>query len=131
MSYDTKIIVIDVQGKKEHFVGDVVRDVTVGSEIARFNLSNIDKSNFAHLWKKTQKESQEYFGFWGDNGNSIITEDLYGDPLFGMPIKDCINALSRDCSEDTYRRFPIALNLLNSIADRFDTLNLSVVWFAC
>jgi hypothetical protein len=56
---------------------------------------------------------------YGSDGNTKITEDCYSKPLKSIPIADVIKAIKYDNKHELYRRFIIALELLQSIDENW------------
>ena len=46
-------------------------------------------------------------------GDNKVTEDMYGDPLIEIPVKDMLSILATLSRKEDYRRFAPAINLLN------------------
>ena len=85
--------------------------------------SNIAKIDYRHKGKNP-------LVYWfADDGNTRITEDLYGNMSKLIPIKEVIKALEKDTKISSYRRFTWALNLLKSMDKKDEIENLEVVFF--
>jgi len=77
----------------------------------------------AHL-PKGSEPAVYWYAPTGD-GNTMITEDSYGDMPKPLPIKTVVEALEKDMENEDYRRFKWALALLKSMED--DPEGLSVL----
>lgn len=128
MGYEAKLIIVNKYspGMSLH----AKEGVHVGEEIARLSLSKPGHdSNICKLAMNKQSKARKHWGFWGDDGNTVIKSDSYDTPLVGIPVEDFIRELKKDCANDDYRRFHIALDLLQSIKARFDRGSIVVLWF--
>lgn len=65
-------------------------------------------------------------GFSGEEIEVKITNDPYGSYPIPCPISKVIDALRKDFADEPYRRFGIALSVLESYASYFPD---AVVWF--
>lgn len=128
MGYEAKLII--VQKWSNPLSLHVREGVHMGMEIARLDLPKPGSdSNICKMAMDRQKRCREQWGFWGDDGNTVIKRDCYNTPLVGIPIEDFLRELERDCAKDEYRRFHIALDMLQSIKKRFERQSIVVLWY--
>jgi hypothetical protein len=101
MGYESRLYVInkstlaeDINGKKMYWA----------EVVATFNLcvagTVIEMCEYP--------ETDAYFC----DGNILVTEDKYGEPLKEVPVKDAIEIISKAAKQEHYRRFEPCLNLL-------------------
>ncbi len=72
------------------------------------------------------KSDKEEFYYFGSDGNTKITEDIYGSKPNEISVAKCIEALRLDVKDSDYRRFKWALALLESMKDENE---ISVIWY--
>jgi len=77
--------------------------------------------------RQTTKEPVVFF--YGDDGNTQITHDRYGDALGVISIPDMIAAMKADNEVDEYRRFTIAIAFLEAVSKCFDLSETFIVTF--
>lgn len=86
-----------------------------GVEIARIDLCKI---GHGPLWDVIQ-QADTFGAFFADNGNDLISKDCYGDRLRRVPGKLVAEALEAELAADYYRRFSMALAMLNDALKGF------------
>ncbi len=69
----------------------------------------------SHLNGVLRKNNGNNYYYYADDGNTKITDDLYGDRSDIHSLDEIIGALKKDVEQDDYRRFKWALSLLESI----------------
>ena len=106
MGYESKLVIVR---KSRLFADPDCNNKVWAEKIAEVNLCKC--YNFYTRIKDYPKTNSYYY-----NGNDAILEDMYGDELIEIPIKDCIEILE-ECNKEYYRRFGIALGLLKAFND--------------
>jgi hypothetical protein len=82
-----------------------------GVEIGRLDLCKI---KHGPLWDAIQ-QSDTFGAFFADNGNDIVTKDCYEDKIRRVPGTVVKQALEEELEKEYYRRFSMALAMLNDI----------------
>jgi len=123
MGYEHKLIVVDVcenmpetVNGKRYFWGEKVATIEMGSVPA-----------FFPLFDKTPTDCFYY----ADDGETIITEDMYGKPLGMASVEDVIKTVEKEIEEGgdpNYRRWKPLLGLLKGF-DLSQWRNLVVLRF--
>ena len=85
MGYESRIYIVD---KGSHV--DPEYDKRYAQILMVFNLGKITVD--LEDWYREQKPTDCYI--YQDDGNTVILEDEYGDPLREMDLIDCYNAIS-------------------------------------
>lgn len=67
--------------------------------------------------------------FYGIDGNTEVTEDDYGKRLTALEVQEVLRDLQNANAKEPYRRFQMAIELLESITDKFPTDRLGVVLY--
>lgn len=62
-------------------------------------------------------------------GDSELKKDYYDDDLIGIPATKVLEALKENNEKDTYRRYRIAITLLESVLNEFDKEDIYCVFF--
>ena len=73
-------------------------------------------------------------GFYASDGDTLITEDAYGDPVSPVDVDALIRALEADLDTTDYggkgyRRFELALSILKVMKDRWPNETLTVLTY--
>lgn len=76
---------------------------------------------------KTPDEASWYWYPPTSDGNTIVSEDPYGDIPQPVPIADVISALEEDVANDDYRRLHWALGMLKAMQAEARGEELSVL----
>jgi hypothetical protein len=120
MGYESKLVVVD---KSDLFTPD--DDGKVWAEkIADVRLSVIDGDVLRRI-KKYPVASCYYYEHGSEDK---VVEDFYGEELTEVPLKDMISILKDAEEMSSYRRYKIAIGLLESFSDYdWDTTNNIVV----
>lgn len=101
MGYESKLYVID---KSDIFDANKMR---FGVVVASFDLCKVHSvATDVRHYPKTDAY------FYSNDGNTIITEDLYGKPLTEVPVPDMIQILERAANDGHYRRFKPCIQML-------------------
>jgi hypothetical protein len=109
MGYEVKLIV----GEVLSYDPDAVKTLL---EICRVDLCKPGYgSHTGQYLHVSRKAATEHFQFFADNGNDLISEDAYGEPLPAVDIDGLITAMEADQVEDAYRRFSLALAMLREL----------------
>lgn len=111
MGYETQLIVGKDTGNSYsdggiYFMVHAHVDMCKMGDSALFNLPWVNKT--------PEKEKWYFYSPMGD-GDTIVTEDRYGDMPRPVPIADVINTLREDVTKSDYRRFKWALALLEAM----------------
>lgn len=101
-------------------------------EVARLDLSKIGSGPLGTLideaikdQKVRQGEGAAKVGFYAEDGDTLVTEDRYGDPVTPVLLQGILEALVQEieasilADETPYRRFVIAQALIEKILDTF------------
>lgn len=96
----------------------------VSTTIATYDLSKpggaVSRLIYDSIQRCKNGETQR-FAFFGSDGNTLVYEDRYGDPLSQVPLQELIRALHAELASDDYtygyRRYVGALALLETFAD--------------
>lgn len=107
MGYETKLYVVD---KSDHIEQNGLR---WGDTIAVFDLC---KSYPVSDKMRHYPPADCYV--YADDGNTMITEDCYGEPLREIPLKDTIQIIQEATEQDGYyRRYAPLLGLLKGFKE--------------
>lgn len=80
----------------------------------------------AHKTAKEQAKTLFHY-YYADDGNTKITEDMYGDGFWPVPVKEVLAAMKQSADAKTYRRLIWAIALLESMAE--DREGLEVLFY--
>jgi len=82
-----------------------------------------------HQSHKTAKDAikTNVYYFYGEDGNTQVKEDRYGDGMWPVPVKDVLEAMKSVEDAQTYRRLVWAIALLEAMAK--DPANLQVLFY--
>lgn len=100
MAYESRFYVVE-KGLVSESIRDTAGDDKVWAEkIAMFDLCSVPEvSNEVH-----SKYHPTDCYIYEDNGNDMIVDDKYGDPLIEVPIKDMIDIIGRVIPKTGYYR---------------------------
>jgi len=82
----------------------------------------------SRLYNLNTKYKDTPCGIFASDGNTVITEDCYGDKLVAIPLKEFLKVLKQDWTDDKkrngtpYRRLDWAKILLNRISKEHEEL---------
>jgi hypothetical protein len=132
MGYETKMYVAEVH---DDFMDWEEGRLAYAQVIGMVDLCKTGYySNTGELIRRQTTKEPVVF-FYGTDGNTRVTEDHYGDALGVISIPDMIAAMKADIEADKaagelpYRRFVIALAMLEQIAETFDLSKTFVITF--
>lgn len=108
MGYESKLYV--VQKHSHYLVSDCYLE-----KIAVFYMSNCPC--LASLFGKAQIV-EDNSRLYDTDGNTVITEDRYGDKLTILPIKDVIICIEKAMNTDDYRRLAPLLTTLKTLYEQ-------------
>jgi bisphosphoglycerate-independent phosphoglycerate mutase (AlkP superfamily) len=103
MGYDSRIFVVEKSNGaafEKH-----------GKKYAEI-IAKVEMCKFPDLRELFTKETDCYI--YGDDGNTELLEDCYGDPLTEATIEEVIICLEKSEEKEHYRRATILLELLKS-----------------
>lgn len=118
MGYESKLIVID---KTDIFDNEL--KMRFGERIATFDLCNVPS-----VARDVRDYPDTNAYFYADDGNTQVTEDLYGEPLKEIPIPDMIQILEKAAVGDNYRRYAPCIQMLKGF-DLSQWKNIVVLHF--
>lgn len=118
MGYESKLIVID---KTDIF--DDCLNMKFGIRIATFDLCKVPS---VAQDVRDYPDTNAYF--YADDGDTQVTEDLYGEPLKEVPIPDMIQILEKAAVSDNYRRYAPCIQMLKGF-DLSQWRNIVVLHF--
>jgi hypothetical protein len=110
-------------GRKEHWFHEMV---TIDMCKLGYDGELSDLGSRSHALAKANLAKDFHF-FYADDGNTQITEDRYGDPMWPMPIAEVLAAAKAHPDAKTYRRLRWAIALLESMAE--DGEGLSILFY--
>lgn len=120
MGYETKLII----GKNTNAPLEDI-DASYVSVIATIDLC---KSVFYDTWIDKDDVTKKVF-FYGSDGNTVIKQDSYGNPLYAIdPIK-VLNMMIDANREEEYRRYQAAIPMLESLIKTFEGENLICILY--
>lgn len=123
MGYESKFIV----GDKSSQVYDGKTWVQV---YATFDVSKMGyDSKSMKVVSDTPLPADERFFFYADDGNTMITEDRYDEPLKSIDYNELLLALRQDEKADPYRRFGPFIAFLETIISEHKFSNLIVLHY--
>lgn len=105
MGYESKLLIV----QKSRY-SSICDNMFYGNCIAAFKLSKV--GDRVHSAIMAYPDSSVYT--YADDGNTVITEDLYGNKLKEIPLKDMINILKEELRLYSYRRFETCLKMLEA-----------------
>lgn len=115
MGYETKIYISRVE------------DDGYCSQIAMVDLSKCGQGKFATLVKESTPATPEYFLLFGDDDK--VDKDMYDSPLSCMSATDALFALRQDNERDPYRRFNIAIAMIEQAIDGFSEESIKIIGY--
>lgn len=95
-----------------------------GEKIAMFNLCKV-----YDVVDAIKDYSATNAFIFADNGNDLIVEDLYGEPLTEIPLKDMIQILEKASKGDRYRRWNPCIQMLKGF-NPYEWDNLVVLHYS-
>lgn len=113
MGYETKLVLGYPYRSIDEELGAILL-----CKVAEVNLSKVSTSSatgrlLAHL----RAVATQRYAYYADDGNTVITEDRYGDRLSAVPLLELLKAIDRDQEvQGAYRRFTLARGLLDAAA---------------
>lgn len=125
MGYESRLYVIDKSTTSTVvYNGELIYDIEDeryvkgnpmfwGEKIVTFNLCKV----YSVVDAIKNYPATDAFIF-ADNGNDLIVEDLYGDPLTEIPLKDMIQILKEVSKGDRYRRWNPCIQMLKGFNPR-------------
>lgn len=120
MGYESRLYVVN----KTYCQGIRENEIYYAEVIAQFNLSKVPM-----IVERIRKYDPTDVYIYKDNGNDVITEDDYGDPLIEIPIEDMIEIIEKVItSDDHYRRYAPCLQLLKGFF-KWEWSNLVVLHY--
>lgn len=108
MGYESKLYVVKKSRMREMVSDDFPVPMYWGEVIAVFNLCKMGD----HVSAKFRNYPNTDAYIYADDGNTRITEDLYGDPLTEIPVPDAIRILEEAAAQVHYRRYAPCIQLL-------------------
>ena len=120
MGYETKIIIAQVE------------DDGYCSQIAMVDLCKCGDGAFATLVQKSTPKDHKFFIYVGteEDGEEIkVDTDMYGSPLSCMDATDVLFALRTDQDKDHYRRFSMAIALIEQAIDGFGEDGIKIIGY--
>lgn len=110
MGYESKLYVVDVKNDNDMCLGP--KGMKWGQVIATFELSVFEP---VRNYFRTRTNTDCYI--YADDGNTIILEDRYGNPLTESNIEPLVNLLKKEALDDSfggqpYRRIKPCLAML-------------------
>ena len=119
MGYESRLYVIEKSNSAPLRSDDFPRPMYWGEVIAVFNLCKLEDNVSAKFRNYPSTDAYIY----ASDGNTHITEDLYGDPLTEIPVTEAIRILEEAAARDNYRRFSPCIQLLKGFDQkRWDAL---------
>lgn len=108
MGYESRLFVVEKHTDLPILNDGFPRTVFWGEVIAVFNLCSLCGDSSAKFRKYPNTNAYIYAA----DGDTLITEDLYGDPLTEIPVPDAIRILEEAAALDDYRRSAPCIQLL-------------------
>lgn len=121
MAYETKLIIGERQD--DGYVS-VIATVDLCAMGAGHPLAELHRE-----YLKDRSERSVYFYGW--DGNTRMDEDLYGDRLVGIPIKEAQRELVRAMGLSDYRRNAMGFDVVRSVINTFSEQELSQIVVIC
>lgn len=109
MGYESRLYVIEKNTEVPLGRSDSPRPMYWGEVIAVFNLCVLD-GYVSAMFRRNFPNTDAYI--YADDGDTLITEDLYGDPLTEIPVPDAIRILEEAAARDDYRRYAPCIQML-------------------
>lgn len=107
MGYESKLFIVD---KSKYSSSNIENGRHWCEIIAMFDLCKVYSVS-----DKMRKYPETDGYFYAYDSNTVITEDLYGDIMREIPIKDAIKIIEdAEKAEPNYRRFKPCISLLKS-----------------
>lgn len=106
MGYESKLYVVEKTAMSDE------NHMFYGIVVAMFDLSKV-----YYVSDRIKKYPYTNTVFFSDDGNTEIIEDIYGERLREIPLKDMITILREASANSDYRRYKPALALLESFDD--------------
>lgn len=108
MGYETRLYT----GQEYPMVEGFDKVPTVGV-IAMVDLSKAGCNTNTGKFLAEARKSDEHFAFYAEDGDTLITEDRYGEKLTAVDIAGLVEAMEKDQAEDyDYRRYALAIPVL-------------------
>jgi len=147
VGYETKMFVV----REYEFI--TKGDERYGEIIGMVDLCKCGSGEFSQLMRRSKDAQTKKFCLWSlpserqqeaidfirtfpdkreladQLASGKVVKDLYDDVLGVMPIDDVIAALRKDYKSDLYRRYAIALALLESVKTHFDGEKVVIVTY--
>lgn len=111
MGYESKIYIVK---KSEYFAYNEV--------IATFDLCKMGYERYGGKTFRDLFTLPLDGDMYGDDGETLITEDCYGDPVEGAELSDVLKWLRKFNRDDDYWRAKVFQKLLEQFAKHDDTL---------
>lgn len=112
MGYESKIYVVN---KHKPVYGTRDWDEVIAKfDLCKMGYSTVDGVYFRDLF------TEPVGCLYADDGNTELTEDCYGDPIEGAPIRKVIYWLYKWLKENDYNRAKVFYKLLKSMAKEID-----------
>jgi len=109
MGYETRV-----------YLGDFSKPTSYIENIAQINLCKIGYENHLSDYIGSLPFLDDNVRFYGEDGNSPIREDAYGERLrIENDPKKILELMIRENKKETYRRFSMAIALLESFLKEF------------
>ena len=93
------------------------------------NCSEIKDSQGHKLLHRNDTIEIQPIYYYGDDGNTQIHEDRYGADLIAFDLEILLEELKEKAAEESYRRFPPIIALLESLLQQSWSEGLTVVLF--
>ena len=123
MAYESRFYVVEKGFRASESTRDTAGDDKVWAEkIAMFDLCSVPE--VSDIIRKNYKPTDCYIY----EGNEMIVEDMYGDLLIEVPLKDMIDILEKVTVESTYRRFQPFLMMLKGFNPK-QWVNIAVLHY--
>ena len=87
------------------------------------NLGKIHGTEISNLCSKVNKNEDDFVYFYGSDGETVITEDMYGKRLYALQLKTVLDAIKRDLKAHDYVFLKLAHEILKTLLIRCFLLN--------
>ena len=113
MGYETELLIGKDTGQS---FGDEGTYFQIYAHVDMCKMGNSSLFDLPWVNNTPEKNKWYFYPVCGD-GETMVTEDCYGELLRPVPITDAIHALEKDIDNNDYRRFKWALALLKTMQE--------------
>lgn len=125
---ETKRYVAGLKRSRKKY--EIVKVKTI-QVVAMVDLCKASYNEMADVINQGHDQAGERGGFYDSGGNNIIVEDCYGDPMTFVDPKEVLRAMKADEGKEKYRRFTMAIPLLEAAINNFsERENLQVLFYS-